>query len=52
MVIAHAMDLTYHKGCWTKHVYHLLRYESQKGTEPKHSTMQVSSYVELLNIVD
>ena len=49
---AHAMDLKYHKGCWTKHVFHVLRDDTREGPKTKQSTTQVSSFVELLNIVD
>ena len=49
---AHAMDIQYHKACWTKHVFHVLRYDTNQAPKTKQSPTQVSSFVELLNIID
>ena len=49
---AHAMDIQYHKACWTKHVFHVLRYDINQAPKTKQSPTQVSSFVELLNIID
>ena len=49
---AHGMDIQYHKACWTKHVFHVLRYDTNQAPKAKQSPTQVSSFVELLNIID
>ena len=49
---AHAMDVQYHKACWTKHVFHVLRDDTNQAPKTKQSPTQVSSFVELLNIID
>ena len=49
---AHAMDIQYHKACWTKHVFHVLRDDSNQAPKTKQSPTQGSSFVELLNIID
>ena len=49
---AHAMDIQYHKACWTKHVFHVLRDDTNRAPKTKQSPTQRSSFVELLNIID
>ena len=49
---AHAMDIQYHKACWTKHVFHVLRDDTNQAPKTKQSPPQGSSFVELLNIID
>ena len=49
---AHAMDIQYHKACWTKHVFHVLRDDTNQAPKIKQSPTQGSSFVELLNIID
>jgi len=49
---AHAMDIQYHKACWTKHVFHVLRDDTNQVPKIKQSPTQGSSFVELLNIID
>lgn len=53
---AHALDLKYHKMCWTTNVFNVMkrleRNEASEGGTREQNTMQVSSYVELLNIID
>ena len=49
---ANAMDIQYHKACWTKHVFHVLRDDTNQAPKTQQSPTQVSSFVELLNIID
>ena len=49
---AHAMDIQYHKACWTKHVFHVLRDDTNQAPKTKQNPTQGSSFVELLNIID
>ena len=49
---AHAMDIQYHKACWTKHVFHVLRDDTNQAPKIKQTPTQGSSFVELLNIID
>ena len=49
---AHAMDIQYHKACWTKHVFHVLRDDTNQARKTKQNPTQGSSFVELLNIID
>ena len=49
---AHAMDIQYHKACWTKHMLHVLRDDTNQAPKTKQSPTQGSSFVELLNIID
>ena len=49
---AHAMDIQYHKACWTNHVFHVLRDDTNQAPNIKQSPTQGSSFVELLNIID
>ena len=48
----HAMDIQYHKACWTKYVLHVLRDDTNQAPKTKQSPTQISSIVELLNIID
>ena len=49
---ADAMDIQYHKACWTKHVFHVLRDDTNQAPKKKQSPTQGSSFVELLNVID
>ena len=50
---AHAIDVRYHKPCWTKHVFHVLRGEAAEANkQTKHCSVQIASLVELINLVD
>ena len=49
---AHAMGIQYHKACWTKHVFRVLRDDTNQAPKTKQSPPQGSSFVELLNIID
>ena len=49
---AHAIDVMYHRSCWTKHVFHVLRDHDTKGEKDKASMTQVVSLIELINLVD
>ena len=49
---AHAMDIQYHKACWTENVFHVLRDDTNQAPKIKQSPTQESSFVELLNIID
>ena len=51
---AHALDVRYHKLCWTQHVFRVLRDDARN--QPTLTTadlpMQTSCLIELINIVD
>ena len=49
---AHAIDVRYHKSCWTKHVFHVLRAKWNKGKVERGHPMQISSLIELTNLID
>ncbi len=49
---AHAIDVMYHRSCWTKNVFHVLRDHDTKGEKDKASMTQVVSLIELINLVD
>ncbi len=49
----HAFDVRYHKPCWTKHVFHVLRGEAtESNKQTKDCSMQIASLIELINLVD
>ena len=51
---AHAIDVKYHKLCWTQHMFHVLRDDASdkaKSTTAK-LPMQMSCLIELINLVD
>ena len=51
---AHAIDVMYHKQCWRKHVFHVIRdhtSEENKSTTPD-LPMQVPCLIELINLID
>lgn len=51
---AHAIDVRYHKLCWTKHVFHVLR--DHTNDKAKSTTqclpLQMSCLIELINLID
>lgn len=50
---AHAIDAKYDRDCWRKHVFFVLRKDTQKESrEGLVSPLQVASFVELINIID
>ena len=49
---AHAMDIQYHKAYWTRHVFHVLRDDTNQAPKQKQNPTPGSSFVELLNIID
>ena len=51
---AHAIDARYHKTCWTRHVFHVLRDDTRNQSQPTPTTlpMQVPCLIELINLVD
>ena len=50
---AHAIDVGYHKPCWTKHVFHILRGEATESNgQTKDCSTQIASLIELINLVD
>lgn len=49
---AHAMDVRYHKPCWTRHVFHARRDASSKQTTQTVLPMQVACLIELINLID
>lgn len=49
---AHAIDVKYHKACWTEHVFHVLRHESVKKSMENDHTMQNACFIELINLID
>ena len=51
---AHAIDVRYHKVCWTRHVFHVLRDDAcnQVKSPQIPLPMQMSCLIELINLVD
>jgi len=51
---AHAIDVRYHKVCWTQHVFHVLRDNAcnQVKSPQIPLSMQMSWLIELINLVD
>lgn len=49
---AHAIDVVYHRSCWTKNVFHVLRDHDAKGGKERASMTQAASLIELINLVD
>lgn len=49
---AHAIDVRYHKSCWTTHVFHVLRESDQEARSLNARTIQNSCLIELINLVD
>ncbi len=50
---AHAIDVRYHKLCWTRHVFHVLREHTKDNTSTSTDLpMQTSCLIELINLVD
>lgn len=47
----HAMDVQYHKSCWTKHVFHSQRDHSKEAQRTKQDPTQVASLTELIHII-
>jgi len=51
---AHAIDVRYHKLCWTQHVFHVLRDDArdkEKSTKTE-LPMQMPCLIELINLVE
>uniref|UniRef100_UPI00358E794E uncharacterized protein n=1 Tax=Myxine glutinosa TaxID=7769 RepID=UPI00358E794E len=48
---AHAIDVRYHKPCWTRHVFHVVRDETTRSTDKEH-LLQRASLIELINLID
>ena len=51
---AHAIDVKYHKLCWTQHVFHVLRDDAPDKAKSTTAElpMQMSCLIELINLVD
>ncbi|KAH3891909.1 hypothetical protein DPMN_016019 [Dreissena polymorpha] len=51
---AHAIDVRYHKLCWTNHVFRVLRDDARNQARPTTADlpMQMACLIELINIVD
>ena len=51
---AHAIDVKYHKLCWTQHVFHVLRDDASDKAKSTTAElpMQMSCFIELINLVD
>ena len=49
---AHAIDVQYHKRCWTQKVFHVLRAKDKKGLTEKGHPLQTSSLIELIGLID
>jgi len=51
---AHAIDLKYHKLCWTQHVFHVLRVHASDNAKSTMADlpMQMSCLIELINLVE
>ncbi len=52
---AHAIDVKYHKSCWTEHVFHVLRdsgKESETNNYCMQQSMQNACFIELVNLID
>ena len=53
-VDAHAIDVRYHKVCWTQHVFHVLRDDACNQVKSPQTLlpMQILCLIELINLVD
>ncbi len=50
---AHAIDVRYHKVCWTRHVFHVLRDDAcNQESSQMALPMQIPCLIELINLVD
>ena len=51
---AHAIDVRYHKVCWTRHVFHVLRDDTCNQAKSTQTAlpMQIPCLIELINLVD
>ena len=51
---AHAIDVRYHKVCWTRHVFHVLRDDAcnQAKSTKNDLPMQIPCLIELINLID
>ncbi len=50
---AHAMDVRYHKNCWTVNVYHVLREAENTGSnECTDNSWKNACLIELINLID
>jgi len=49
---AHAIDVMYHRSCWTTNVFHILRDHDAKEGKERASMAQVASLIEVINLVD
>ena len=51
---AHAIDVQYHKACWTRHVFHVLRDDACNQVKSPQTPlpMQIPCLIELINLVD
>ena len=51
---AHAMDVQYHKSCWRKNVFRVLRDQAKSSTSltKKGLRLQIPCLIELINLVD
>ena len=49
---AHAIDVRYHKSCWRRNVFHVLRDEHNKSNTSKEHSLQTASLIELINLID
>ncbi len=49
---AHAKDVRYHKSCWRRNVFHVLRDAQNKNKTSKEHSLQTASLIELINLID
>ena len=52
---AHAIDVKYHKPCWTEHVFHVLRDSGKVSKKIEYSMqhkIQNACFIELVNLID
>ena len=51
---AHAIDVRYHKVCWTRHVFHVLRDDASNQEKCMQTPLpiQIPCLIELINLVD
>ena len=49
---AHAIDVRYHKSCWTIHVFHPVRDATRTRRTHKEHPLQRVSLIELINLID
>jgi hypothetical protein len=49
---AYAIDVKYHKSCWTKHVFHTTRDQGDTKSLSKVQKLQMACLIELINLVD